>query len=252
LRSGVEICGWVMPEARAASDYDGQRRKVRAAAGAWPSSASTAARSLARWPGSRVAHRCSSFTTMSDAGALVAALTDAELDEQSQQAVALLAPVAGQDVEPAEGSDGTDGRWRIACRVAEDQVISTVDSDARHTRKSPEARRDGYRAHTAAEPGTGIITDEELTKASGADNADPAVAKRFLADDIATSQQRVSSAEGHSSHDELTGGHPPVRRHWYGDSAYGTDELRGAIHDAGHEAVIKPSHCGRRSRAGSP
>ena len=26
----------------------------------------------------------------------------------------LLALVAGQDVEPAEGSDGTDGRWRIA------------------------------------------------------------------------------------------------------------------------------------------
>jgi hypothetical protein len=30
------------------------------------------------------------------------------------EAVALLALVAGQDVEPAEGSDGTDGRWRIA------------------------------------------------------------------------------------------------------------------------------------------
>jgi hypothetical protein len=34
-------------------------------------------------------------------------------------AVALLALVAGQDVEPAEGSDGTDGRWRIARKVAE-------------------------------------------------------------------------------------------------------------------------------------
>ena len=39
-------------------------------------------------------------------------------------------------------------------------MISTVDQDARHTRKSPEARRDGYRAHVAAEPETGIITDE--------------------------------------------------------------------------------------------
>jgi Transposase domain (DUF772) len=38
-------------------------------------------------------------------------------DEQAQQAVALLALVAGQDVEPAEGSDGTDGRWRIATRT---------------------------------------------------------------------------------------------------------------------------------------
>lgn len=42
-------------------------------------------------------------------------------------AVALLALVAGQDVEPAGGSDGTDGRWRTARKVAEDRVISTVD-----------------------------------------------------------------------------------------------------------------------------
>ena len=27
---------------------------------------------------------------------------------------------------------------------------------------------------------------------------------------------------------------------WYGDCAYGTGDLRGAIHDAGHDAVIKP------------
>ena len=50
--------------------------------------------------------------------------------------MALLALVAGQDVEPAEGSDGTDGRWRIARKVAEDRVVSTVDPEARHTRKS--------------------------------------------------------------------------------------------------------------------
>src|SRR6266704_1892254 len=94
---------------------------------------------------------------------------------------ALVALVAGQDVEPAEGSDGTDGRWRIARKVAEDRTISTVDPDARHTRKSPEARRDGYRAHVAACPQTGIITDEKLTKAAGTENSDPAVAEEFLA-----------------------------------------------------------------------
>ena len=95
----------------------------------------------------------------------------------------MLALVAGQDVEPAEGSDGTDGRWRIARRVAPNRVISQVDPDARHTRKSPEARRDGYRAHVAAEPGTGIITDEALTMAAGPENSDAAVAERFLAAD---------------------------------------------------------------------
>src|SRR6266540_521090 len=118
---------------------------------------------------------------VNDATALVAALEDAELDERAQAAVALLALVAGQDVEPAEGSDGSDGRWRIARKVAPDRVISTVDPQARHTRKSPESRRDGYRAHVAAEPETGIVTDEHLTQAAGAVNSDPAVAERFLA-----------------------------------------------------------------------
>src|SRR5258706_4895552 len=136
---------------------------------------------------------------VNDANALVAALVGTQLDEQDEQAqsaLALLALVAGQDVEPAEGSDGTDGRWRIARKVAEDRVISTVDPDARHTRKSPEARRDGYRAHLAAEPGTGIITDEALTKAAGTDNSDPAIAEQFLAADLANSND--------STHDEQT------------------------------------------------
>jgi hypothetical protein len=177
-----------------------------------------------------------------DATALVAAFTQAKLDEPARQAVALLALIAGQDVEPAEGSDGTDGRWRIARKVAEDRVVSTVDPDARHTRKSPEARRDGYRAHVAADPDTGIITDEELTKATGTDNADPAVAERFLAADIANSKDHTDreatddtpTASGEDSTDA-----PPPRQ-WYGDSAYGTGDLRHAIGDAGHQAVIKP------------
>ena len=118
---------------------------------------------------------------VSDANALVEAFTDVKLDEQAASAAALLALVAGQDVEPAEGSDGTDGRWRIARKVAEDRVVSTVDPDARHTRKSPEARRDGYRAHVAADPETGIITDEKLTRAAGTENSGPAVAEEFPA-----------------------------------------------------------------------
>jgi hypothetical protein len=178
---------------------------------------------------------------VNDANALVAALIDTELDEQAQSALALLALVAGQDVEPAEGSDGTDGRWRIARKVAEDRVISIVDPEARHTRKSPEARRDGYRAHVAAEPGTGIITDEEMTKAAGTENSDPAVAERFLAADIANSN---NSTDNQSTDDEQADSgqatDAPARREWYGDSAYGTGDLRGAVDGAGHEAVIKP------------
>ena len=104
--------------------------------------------------------------------------------------MALLALVAGQDVEPAEGSDGRDGRWRIARKVAEDRVISTVDPEARHTRKSPEARRDGYRAHVAADPETGIITDEKLTGAAGTENSDAAVAAEFVAAEAAGGVRR--------------------------------------------------------------
>jgi hypothetical protein len=151
---------------------------------------------------------------VNDAGALVAALKGRELDEGAASAVALLALVAGQDVEPAQGSDGMDGRWRIARKVAEDRVISTVDPQARHTRKSPESRRDGYRAHAAACPETGIITGAELTMAAGEENSDAAVAARLLA------------------------GEEPAEV--YGDSAYGTGDLRAALAGAGHAAVIKP------------
>src|SRR5260370_10012005 len=121
------------------------------------------------------------WALVNEGNALGAGLQDRDLDERAASALGLLALVAGQDVEPAEGSDGTDGRWRIARTVAEDRVISAVDPDARHTRKSPEARRDGDRAHLAADPETGIITGEKLTRAAGTENSDPAVAGEFLA-----------------------------------------------------------------------
>lgn len=70
-------------------------------------------------------------------------------------------------------------------KVAPGRVISQVDPEARHTRKSAEARRDGYRAHVVAEA--------------------------FLSND---------SAAGSGT------------RRWYGDSAYDTGDLRGAIQDA--------------------
>ena len=175
---------------------------------------------------------------VNDANAVVAALAGADLDEDAASALALLALVAGQDVEPAEGSDGRDGRWRIARKVAEDRVISTVDPGARHTRKSPEARRDGYRAHVAADPETGIITDEKLTGAAGQDNSDPAVAAEFLAAEVAGRSGAAGDAvSSQDTGDDRDGDQLPA---WYGDSAYGTGDLRAAIGKAGHQAVIKP------------
>ncbi|MGH3124198.1 MAG: transposase [Streptosporangiaceae bacterium] len=186
---------------------------------------------------------------VNDANALVAAFKGVELDEPAASALALLALVAGQDVEPAEGSDGRDGRWRIAKKVAEGRVISTVDPDARHTRKSPEARRDGYRAHVAADPEAGIITDEKLTRAAGEENSDPAVAAEFLAAETgpASSGAEDEPVPGTDSAGPAgtpgrgdDGGDQDEPLAWYGDSAYGTGDLRGAIADAGHQAVIKP------------
>jgi len=199
---------------------------------------------------------------VNDATALVEALRPEDPGQPEAPAVALLALVAGQDVEPAEGSDGTDGRWRIARKVAGDRVISTVDPDARHTRKSPEARRDGYRAHLAADPETGIITDEKLTGACGEENSDPAVAGEFLAAEAArqdrcpaAGDQAAVAGAGPAAAQEPPAARvsivrvlvaaavtvmPGGRLAWYGDSAYGTGDLRDAIERAGHQAVIKP------------
>ena len=102
---------------------------------------------------------------MNDALAIIAALDGVDLDDAQADAVGLLALVAGQDVEP--GDD--DGTWRIAQRVAPDRVISTVDPESRHMHKSVSEYRDGYKAHIAVEPETGLITATALTPANAGD-----------------------------------------------------------------------------------
>src|SRR6202043_138051 len=92
---------------------------------------------------------------VNDALAIIDALVGVDLDRGQADAVGLLALIAGQDVEPGD----TPGSWRIAERVAPDRVISVVDPETRHSRKSPSDRHDGYKANLAAEPETGLITD---------------------------------------------------------------------------------------------
>jgi hypothetical protein len=97
----------------------------------------------------------------------------------------------------------------------------------------------------AADPETGIITDEKLTRAAGTENSDPAVAEEFLAAEGAaggaasggTAGSPGSRGAGEADVDGAAAGRDLS---WYGDSAYGTGDLRGAICDAGHQAVIKP------------
>lgn len=152
---------------------------------------------------------------VTDALRVVTGLARDDLTGKPAEAVALLALVAGQDVEPAEGSDGTDGRWRIARRVAEDRVISVVDPDARHVHKTVHHKQDGYKGHVVVEPDTGLFTAGRLTPATGGDNHEAAVGVELIA------------AE-------------PGELQVLGDTAYGTGDARAALTDAGHTPVIKP------------
>ncbi|HZM84894.1 MAG TPA: transposase [Candidatus Limnocylindrales bacterium] len=73
------------------------------------------------------------------------------------------------------------------------------------------------------------------------------MAQRFLANDNANNDNanndNANDNNDNASAEQADRGQdndPPTRREWYGDSAYGTGDLRGDIADAGHEAVIKP------------
>jgi Transposase DDE domain/Transposase domain (DUF772) len=163
-------------------------------------------------------------------------------DAAEADALGLLALVAGQDVEPAEGSDGTDGRWRIARKVAPDRVISTVDTQARHTRKSKSKRRDGFRGHVAAEPETGLVTDCEMTMAAGPGSADAENGVKMACRDrfAGTPAAGDAGAPARSADGPHDAGQEQAGLEVYGDSAYGSGEARAAYRGAGHDAVIKP------------
>jgi Transposase DDE domain/Transposase domain (DUF772) len=145
---------------------------------------------------------------VNDALALLAAVAARELEGEQAEAVALLALVAGQDVEPGR----RPGSWRIARKVATDRVISVVDPQARHTRKTNSDKRDGYKGHIAAEPETGLVTECALTAAN-------------LPDGPTGLGLLATEAPGLEV---------------LGDSAYGAGETRAALRAAGHTQTIKP------------
>jgi transposase len=160
---------------------------------------------------------------VNDALALLAALDVAAIEQaggKPAEAVALLALVAGQDVEPVEDSDGTDGRWRIARKTAPDRMISTVDPDTRHAHKTRERRQDGFKAHLVVEPDTGLTTAVRLTKSNGPENSDATVgAELVVADPTIAEAQCVEVL---------------------GDSAYATGDMLHALDGRGWTPLVKP------------
>ncbi len=152
---------------------------------------------------------------VNDAHAVLDAVAGVELDTEQRDAVGLLALVAGQDVEPGE----VEGSWRIVRGVASDRVISTVDPEARHMHKSRSEYRDGYKAHVAVEPETGLITAAALTPANVGD--------------------------GPTGVALLAGEAPGLQV--LADSAYGSGRVRAlALRAAHHRQAIKPLPLRRR------
>ncbi len=145
---------------------------------------------------------------VNDALAVLDAVDGVVLDTDRQQLVGLLALVAGQDVEPGE----TEGTWRIERGVAKHRVISTVDPESRHMHKSRSSYRDGYKAHVAVEPDTGLITACDLTPANAGDGP---TGVKLLADE-------------------------PTGLDVLADSAYGSGDTLAALDSGGHRIVIKP------------
>jgi IS5 family transposase len=156
---------------------------------------------------------------VNDARAIIGALDGIALDDTQAGAVGLLALVAGQDVEPGD----EEGTWRIAQRVAPDRVISTVDPDSRHMHKSVSTYRDGYKAHVAVEPDTGLICATALTPANAGD--------------------------GPTGIQLLDGEEPGLQV--LADSAYGSGEVRAALEQAGHTTAIKAIPLRRNPKLGA-
>jgi len=156
---------------------------------------------------------------VNDALEIIAALDGVTVDDTQADAVGLLALVAGQDVEPGD----TEGTWRIAQLVAPDRVISTVDPESRHMHKSVSSYRDGFKAHLAVEPETGLICATALTPANAGD--------------------------GPAGVELLAGEEPGLQV--LADSAYGSGDVRAALAAAEHTAAIKAIPLRRNPKLGA-
>jgi transposase len=139
-------------------------------------------------------------------------LTATAADPALTGARRLLERIVDQDVDehPADG-----GGPAIRQGVAADRVVSVVDPDMRHGRKSPAARVDGYKAHVLSDHGTELVLAVGATPANDPDGPQAApmvAAARALGVDVAQV---------------------------LGDTAYGDGDTRAAVEQAGARVVAK-------------
>jgi transposase len=141
--------------------------------------------------------------------------------DELSEARDLLARIVDQDIDEAPG-DG-DGP-AIRQGVASDRVVSVVDPEMRHGRKSHSKRVDGYKAHLLTDHDTELVLGVAVTPANDPDGPEASAL--------------VSSARAAGV---------PVRE-VLGDTAYGDGDTRVAVEAAGAKITAKtqpPSPTGK-------
>ena len=140
---------------------------------------------------------------------LARALLALPVDDAAAEARELLARIVGQDV-----TDTDDGP-AIGQGVAADRVVSVVDPEMRHGRKSSSKRVDGYKAHVLTDHDSELILGVSVTPANDPDGPEAA--------------PLVAAARGRGV---------PVAE-VLGDTAYGDGDTRVAVEAAGAKITAK-------------
>ncbi len=184
-----------------------------------------------------------------DGHACLGVLAGWQLPAPVAQAGQLLAMVLGQDL-----AENADGHLLIARRVAPDRVISIVDPQARHGRKSCAHGFDAYKGHVGIDPDSEIIT---ATAVTAGNVGDAGAATALLADDLPTPASTARPTVGtdggadsaadsgtDSGTDGSADGGGGESDHGeplavYGDAAYGAGELLQAQDVAGAKVMCK-------------
>ncbi len=177
-----------------------------------------------------------------DAMALLAVLDGRDLPDGMSQAAALLATVAGQDLDTDD-----EGVFRIARKVARDRVISTVDPEARHGHKSSARGFDGYKGHIGVDPDSEIVTATTVTPGN---SGDAEAAEDLLADMLPPAPSETgagveggqtegddSPASGDADDGEHDEGEAALAV--YGDAAYGAGQLLARLENGGVDIKTK-------------